>query len=111
MPAEIPEWVNETPEECTYDLTMDDGDGSNIQDVELTRDEYLALKKHLAAMRGYTVPEFRTLIGNGPEGYNASDEQQVASHLETARDWYLHCPELVVFQSDELDALLAKLAE
>ena len=55
MPHEIPEWVKDTPDECAYDLTMFDSLGSSIQRIDLTRDEFLTLKQHLATMRGYAI--------------------------------------------------------
>ena len=51
---QIPDWVNETPDDYAYDLTMYEGGGSvSGQDISLTRDEFVALKQHLAVMRGY----------------------------------------------------------
>jgi hypothetical protein len=52
---ETPAWVTETPEE-TYTLVLLDHDGNNAQDVTLTRAEYIALKRHLAGLRGLPVP-------------------------------------------------------
>lgn len=54
---EKPDWVNETPDETTYDLTMYGDHGGSIQEIDLARAEYIALKAHLAKLRGYTVPE------------------------------------------------------
>lgn len=53
----IPEWALKTFPENSYDLTMFDAGGDSIEEVELTRAEYIALKRHLAAMRGYELPE------------------------------------------------------
>jgi hypothetical protein len=52
-----PEWVEKTPDECTYNLTMFETRGGEIQNIDVTRDEYIALKRHLATMRGFDVPE------------------------------------------------------
>jgi hypothetical protein len=51
--AETPDWVTETPElNSGYSLMMED---QSIweQDIQLTRTEYIALKAHLAKLRGY----------------------------------------------------------
>jgi len=45
-------WVDYTPEDTVYELTMYEG-GASIQAVELTRAEFLRLKAFLAADRGY----------------------------------------------------------
>jgi hypothetical protein len=55
----VPEWVNETPDPQIYSLVMYDGGGASVQEIDdLTREEFCALKKHLAAMRGlsFTAP-------------------------------------------------------
>ena len=51
-PAAAPDWVNETPAEAVYSLEMWDSDSTAVEDIYLTRAEYVALKQHLAAMRG-----------------------------------------------------------
>ena len=52
---ELPEWLEETPE---YTYQMDAwNSNTTVQEIELTRDEYIALKQHLAKMRGISVPE------------------------------------------------------
>jgi hypothetical protein len=48
---ELPEWMP-TPRESSYDLTMFSDDGGGIQEIRLTREEFLELKCHLAEMRG-----------------------------------------------------------
>ena len=54
---DIPDWVEETPTVCEYCLTMwDNGVTIPEQDIELTRDEFLNLKRRLAELRGYPVP-------------------------------------------------------
>jgi hypothetical protein len=50
-----PEWVTRTPEPG-YNLTMFGADDDAAQDIDLTRDEYEALKLHLAKIRGYKLP-------------------------------------------------------
>jgi hypothetical protein len=49
--GEVPEWVNETPRGQSYDLTMFEGDGDPSQDIDLTRYEFITLKRCLAALR------------------------------------------------------------
>jgi hypothetical protein len=53
--GEIPAWATNTPAETSYDLTMFDADGGEQQSVDLSRDEFIALKTHLAKMRGFEV--------------------------------------------------------
>jgi hypothetical protein len=50
-----PEWLS-TPGDITYHL-MADGSMGWEQDIDLTRDEYVALKEELADMRGIAVAE------------------------------------------------------
>lgn len=50
---ETPDWVSKMPNETKYWLTMDHGEGENVQEVELSRAEFIALKAHLAKLRGY----------------------------------------------------------
>lgn len=48
-----PDWATETPEDpIEYQLTMWDA-GTDAQTVYMTRDEYIALKQHLAKLRGH----------------------------------------------------------
>jgi hypothetical protein len=54
-PAMVPEWVTDTPEDIYYDLTMIEVYGGADQQISLTRDEFIALKDHLAKMRGYVA--------------------------------------------------------
>lgn len=59
-PRPLPDWVTETRDELSYVLliTHDRSDGvdGSMEGLDLTRDEYIALKRHLAEMRGYKVP-------------------------------------------------------
>jgi hypothetical protein len=48
-----PECVTFIPEDIYYDLTMNEVYGGASQDISLTREEYVALKAHLAKLRGY----------------------------------------------------------
>ena len=53
----IPDWL-ETPDDTSYCLTMFDSGGSSQQEIELTREEFVALKEHLAGRR--SQPEANT---------------------------------------------------
>lgn len=55
----VPEWLEEMPGEASYDLTMFGPGGESVQEVSLARDEYVALKVHLAATRGIQVSTSR----------------------------------------------------
>jgi uncharacterized protein with PIN domain len=59
VPAEgLPEWVTKTMDETDYKLEIMCGCGDcNTEIVDLTRDEYIALKQHLAKMRGIVIPK------------------------------------------------------
>jgi hypothetical protein len=54
----VPEWVTETPD-TYYHLSMDGALGTATgefdQEIELTREEYVALKALVAKMRGYVA--------------------------------------------------------
>ncbi len=52
-PPEIPDWVTATPDETEYQLGVRQPDAEMEQLITVTRDEYLALKAHLAKMRGH----------------------------------------------------------
>lgn len=49
-----PEWVDETPEDMVYFLAMSNN-GEHLQDIDLTRAEYVALKRYLAEHLGFAV--------------------------------------------------------
>jgi hypothetical protein len=51
-PAAVPDWVTETPAEAVYSLEMWDSDSTAVEDIYLSRAEYIALKQHLAGLRG-----------------------------------------------------------
>lgn len=48
----VSEWANETPPDHSYSLDMYQNSDVSIQSVELTRQEFIELKVHLAEMRG-----------------------------------------------------------
>jgi hypothetical protein len=53
----IPDWVEEAPDEPVYHLAMIDYTTTctALQEVKVTRAEYIALKTHLALMRGLVL--------------------------------------------------------
>jgi hypothetical protein len=57
-PAEAPEWLNETPVlgDSPFHLIVEGAD-EWLQEIDLTRDEYIELKRHLAVMRGHVPQE------------------------------------------------------
>ncbi|MGI9074207.1 MAG: hypothetical protein ACR2JB_23495 [Bryobacteraceae bacterium] len=59
-PHDVPDWVNEAPSGYVsnpttwhHTLAMYDSSAENIELIKLTRSEYEALKRYLAAQRGY----------------------------------------------------------
>ena len=54
-----PDWIDTTPAELAYLLLMeeDEGDCERLQEVSLSRGEFITLKQHLARLRGYKVEE------------------------------------------------------
>lgn len=113
-PAAIPEWATTTPPDHQYLLEMFESSDQSVEEVDLTRDEYIALKAHLAALRGYgvsaNVAEALWAFDQCQklhEMYGGSnDAQQVIMHLQTARHFYQHLPALVVFRSELFDKML-----
>src|SRR5436309_1964422 len=94
--SKTPDWVKDTPPDAQYDLGMyvERGEG---QEIILTREEYIALKQHLAALRGHTVGELNKRVEELTRENAASlDPQQTAMALQTAREYYRRCPDLVV---------------
>ena len=51
-----PDWL-ETPDDMHYIMSMDANVGEYLQEVDLTREEYIALKAHLAKLRGCAAPK------------------------------------------------------
>jgi len=51
----IPDWVTETPDDVSYNLAMFGDEGAAVQDIPLTREEFIELKRRLAELRGYTA--------------------------------------------------------
>jgi hypothetical protein len=121
--AEIPDWVDETPESKTYDLIMWEGDGGmSEQEIRISRAEFVALKAHLAALRGYTVTSAEDCIAKigteldtakleGENGLPENSPQQIATYLAVARWLYRHCPEAVVCTVECYDEALEDIAD
>jgi hypothetical protein len=118
---EIPFWVTSTHPEHAYNLIVFESGDSGIEEIDLSREEYIDLKRHLAAARGYTsgdaaerateiVKEIERLEGMGSPDSPSVDSQQVATFLQTARALYRICPEAVVCPDGDFSATLEKLA-
>lgn len=45
--------IEETPDECGYQLSMFGSDGGSLQDVPMDRAEYVTLKRILAVLRDH----------------------------------------------------------
>jgi hypothetical protein len=57
-PVKLPDWMNTKMQDMNYKLEIMCGCGDcNTEVVDLTRDEYIALKHHLAKMRGFAIPK------------------------------------------------------
>ena len=53
-----PEWLDDTPS-TKYTLEAAPSEGGIEQSIEMTVEEYDALKGHLAKLRGYVAPQGR----------------------------------------------------
>jgi hypothetical protein len=93
MPREIPDWVDNTPYETEYELTMNNGD-QNIQLIHLNREEYEALKAHLAALRGYN---------HQVELKRCADDGRTDEAVATAQEIYTNYPSMVVFIREQTE--------
>lgn len=113
---EVPDWVDETWPDHTYKMTVFASGDCSEEEIEITRHEYITLKTHLAAMRGYRAPSFadawREMKGHDRlDAYYDEDDQQVAMHIQTARDIYRAMPHVVLVESEAFDAEVNKLAD
>jgi hypothetical protein len=52
---EVPDWVNETPDETSHALAMWEGGGGEEQRVDLTREEFVLAKRLVATLRGFEL--------------------------------------------------------
>jgi hypothetical protein len=117
IPAEeIPDWVNKTPDECSYVLSMYETGGGSVDEVWITRDEYIRLKRHLAALRAYStggLPEncIAQLASKEMEYSIKADPQQVAAAILQAREVYRICPDAVAFNSPSFAAKLCEIGQ
>jgi hypothetical protein len=119
LTIDIPTWASHTPSDTEYRLIAF-VDCSGEQDIDMSREEFITLKAHLAAMRGYSAPTVTEAIAQMKvdpwlETYSgiggSDDQQQSARHLETARDLYHAVPHLVLLESEQFDSELRRLAE
>jgi hypothetical protein len=118
MSKEIPYWVSDTLPEHSYRLILFENDDAGAESIEMSRAEYIHLKAHLAAMRGYVVPDLTTTfekIGGkclDPEEkiYLSKDRQQLADQIDLARGIYRLCPEAIVTNDQDFAATLRKVA-
>jgi hypothetical protein len=57
--AEVPDWLSQNPSELRYSLECTHVAECNAwdQQIDLTREEFIALKHCLAHIRGYAIPE------------------------------------------------------
>ncbi len=54
---QTPRWLKETPEDHIYFLEIMCPDQAGFaEEIRMTRAEYIALKRHLATMRGLPLP-------------------------------------------------------
>ena len=58
-PKPLPKWATETPRPTSYELAFWSEEGTSLprDNVQLTRAEFIELKRYLASMRGYEVPD------------------------------------------------------
>ena len=103
---EVPEWLLVSPPEVSYNLMSDiDGLGDLI---EMSRDEFMVLKRHLAAMRGHAVEaDLKGRLTKIRDEFEFSD-RRFAETLVSAHELYRRCPE-VVSSERTLEAILAEM--
>jgi hypothetical protein len=117
---ELPEWVTATPADHLYSLSMFENSDASIEEVHMSRDEYIALKYHLAAMPGFGIGEdpqaaiaaiaWKPLDEENNVSFSKQD-QQVAGQILTARAIYKLCPDAVVYCGDSFIEKVQELAE
>jgi hypothetical protein len=118
MPEEIPYWVTSTHPDHAYKLVLFENSDGGVEEVEMTRDEYIELKRHIAATRGYTsgdaaqrVDELVKEMGvRRGSGLPSPDPQNVAAYLIIAREFYRLCPEATVAPGAEFEETLEQIA-
>lgn len=113
--TKLPDWVNHTPNDHSYSLLMIENDEAGIQTVDLSRAEFIALKSHVASMRGY-MPEgfadrFRAIAARGDYKNDYEDQHELAINIENAREIYRTWPEVIVSSAKAIDDAIGPLAE
>jgi len=89
--TEAPDWVNVTPGEASYGLAMWEGGGGEEQRADLSREEFVLLKRLVAALRGYELraPLDAWERNQRDDAYRlriAQDEIKMVLGLESAMD-------------------------
>jgi hypothetical protein len=108
----VPDWVNDTPPDNEYCLMiMSEFTTTTPQAIDLSRDEYIALKAHLAALRGYELDRnLEERLSQVSDEIKANfhsvlpELDQVVNGLQIAREMFERCPDLVMLKSETLDA-------
>jgi len=96
---DVPDWVNVTPEGPRYDLAMWEG-ADAAQFLHLTRDEFIMLKRFLAASRGHELLRPLTDFENSNGEHDKTcitqeeiqmliDGENILSHLSSNIRWRL----------------------
>jgi hypothetical protein len=93
---EIPDWVNDTPDEFTYDMSMWDPGGTTEENIDISRDEYIALKSHLAALRQYKIAGVGDRLRAMVRKFEEKDTEALQLWLGWACEIYRHAPEAIV---------------
>ena len=73
---DVEDWVNDTPDETLYQLEM--WQQETIESIDMTRREYVALKQHLAGLRGLipAVPQPKLDPMKMPQGPLSPEQEQ-----------------------------------
>jgi hypothetical protein len=84
-PIETPDWVNETPDDVEYSMMMYDVGGQCEQEIHMTREEFIRLKRWLAALRVY---DLRSPMDRFTAGHvrGKSESEQTAQVLEISQE-------------------------
>lgn len=112
-----PDWVNDTPPDNEYRMSVaSDCQLANLETIDLSREEYIALKAHLAAIRGYaSAGKLEDRLAEVTDQIESSSTiitpglDQVTSHLQSAREMFRRCPDLVMLKSETIDADLDEI--
>jgi len=87
-PTEAPDWANETPGDNIYALIINAALGECLEDLKLSRKEYVMLKRCLAALRGYDLqaPADHPTSDGKDEIEITQEEIQMVAELTVAID-------------------------